>query len=100
MELNSGKRSGGQQIEERIEGRNVSWHLVVCKYKVRHSRRATHPFLSSYHHNTLPAMSIVVPGITKLDLPPVEEYRQRKVALISGMFAWSYSPARQVLNRE
>ncbi|TEB32678.1 GDP-mannose 4,6-dehydratase [Coprinellus micaceus] len=30
-------------------------------------------------------MSIVVPGITKLDLPPVEEYRQRKVALISGI---------------
>ncbi|KAJ3534698.1 hypothetical protein NMY22_g6805 [Coprinellus aureogranulatus] len=29
--------------------------------------------------------SIIVPGITKLDLPPVEEYRQRKVALISGI---------------
>jgi hypothetical protein len=26
----------------------------------------------------------IVPSFAKLDLPPVEEYRKRKVALVSG----------------
>jgi len=31
----------------------------------------------------------VIPGIAKLNLPSPEEYRKRKVALISGMCLWA-----------
>jgi hypothetical protein len=30
----------------------------------------------------------IVPPFAKLDLPPVEEFQKRKVALISGAVAW------------
>lgn len=33
-------------------------------------------------------MEATVPAFTKLDLPPPEEYRKRKVALISGTFVY------------